>query len=543
MKKIALFLICCLSFFYYFCFWRLPATKPTNIKPLEPTTTAALVPLDSRPVCTRLPQQIAHLAGTNLRLPPASILDQYRKPAAQAPLLAWLTVQSQQYPASIYAAADMLLSGGLIASRKQSQNPQERQALLQQLKALSAKQKQTSWYYFSLIPRLLVSNELIPDCWYQFHLQKYSQLYHIAQELNDYPATTELQYYTEKIPAEILTKYKSLYQENFNFNCQLLTLTDNATIVIGQDDGSPWGLPSLSYQQLEAITAKNKQVHMTYGADEIASMLIARDYLSRKSLRPRIALHYAHPSIPSLYMPYQATNVDNVLQEKINFLNAEITDNEDKADLILYVNCGHDSYRPSKNEAQQLQELLQAKKPVALIDLSANFEENELLMPLLLQNNVPIMQLTAYAGWNTFSNSAGTVLPEALIFLARQNESNNTQRLALHKERADLLCRHFLDDYAYQKQFHARLKTKLLGLNIEPTDLQPKEKAYAQALANSFVRSRARELLHQNLGQMPFYQDDNHAYYLTQLDVKTTFPWSRIFEVQLEITTKVGQTP
>lgn len=542
MKKILFALFSCALLAYYCLCWRLPDSDVIMTQSLSTIRQECLLPLDSRPVCTQLPYELAHLAGVELIIPPKELMDNYRKPAKKEQLAEWFLEQGKFSYDNYYASTDMLISGGLIASRQKFTLLSEHKKLYSYLSKLQQQAPQSNFTLFSLVPRLLVSDELIPDRWYKFHLQRYSQLYHIAEIFNDYPSTIELKEWESKIPPEILTKYKRLFFHNYVFNRRLLEKSNShMSIIIGQDDGAPWGFPSMTFQSLEhyASTQPQANAHLTYGADEIAPMLIARSYLQKHKTKTKVAIRYAHPSIPSLNMPYQSTSVECVIQEKLNFLNVKQT-SETEADLILYINCGHNNYQPNTEQAEELNKLIQSDKPVAFIDLSANFESKELLMPVALKNKVPILQLTAYAGWNTFSNSLGTALSQALIFINRQQEVEQQNLLSLHKERVNFICERFLDDYVYQKLFHARLKGNLQGLGLDPYNLQPKEKRYAEAIINSYLSYRAAELLHSNLGQAPFYSDIKGKYYLRDLNVKAQLPWNRVFEVQLKLTTEIG---
>lgn len=542
MKKLVFSLLILMCLLYYFCFWQLPDSTKITITDLKPIKQECLLPLDSRPVCTQLPKDLARLAGIELILPPTELMDNYRQPAHKEQLANWLKEQAKPGLDNYYASTDMLISGGLIASRQKFTTLSEHKKQYSLLEEMEELAPQSNFSYFSLVPRLLVSDELIPDRWYKFHLQRYSQLYHIATVFNDYPSTLELMEYEAKIPSEILSKYKRLFFHNYIFNRRLLEKANPRTsIVIGQDDGAPWGFPTITFEHLENYLQghTHANAHMTYGADEIASMLIARSYLLAQKQHPKVAIRYAHSSIAALHMPYQSTSVETVLQEKLNFLGTQRT-TESAADLILYINCGHDNYQPGTEQALELAKLLNSNKPIALIDLSANFETKELLMPLALKNDVNILQLTAYAGWNTFSNSVGTALPQALIFLTRAKQLQASELPTLHKERTELLCKRLIEDYVYQKQFHARLKGNLMGLGMEPYNLQPQEKSYAEALINSFLGYRTAELLHYNLGQKPFYADAHGKYYLRNLNVKAKLPWNRVFEVQLQLNTEIG---
>ena len=326
MKKILLALFSCALLAYYCLFWRLPASDVIMTQPLPTNHQECLLPLDSRPVCTQLPQELAHLAGAELILPPTELMDNYRQPAKKDELANWLTEQAKLKLNNYHASTDMLISGGLIASRQKFtllSEHKKQYALLEELQRLAPN---SSFSYFSLVPRLLVSDELIPDRWYKFHLQRYSQLYHVATVFNDYPSTIELMDYGAKIPPEILTKYKRLFFHNYVFNRRLLEKSSpNTTIVIGQDDGAPWGFPTMTFEHLEnyVVGHNANNALMTYGADEIASMLIARSYLHSQMFQPKVAIRYAHPSIPTLHMPYQSTSVENVLLEKLSFLRAK----------------------------------------------------------------------------------------------------------------------------------------------------------------------------------------------------------------------------
>ena len=46
-----------------------------------------------------------------------------------------------------------------------------------------------------------------------------------------------------------------------------------------------------------------------------------------------------------------------------------------------------------------------------------------------------------------------------------------------------------------------------------------------------------------SLSRTPFYADTHKAYYLTDLTVGAKLPWNRIFEVDLNVHTKVSSEP
>ena len=163
-----------------------------------------------------------------------------------------------------------------------------------------------------------------------------------------------------------------------------------------------------------------------------------------------------------------------------------ISDSGWRADcyIILFVHCGDADAKPTAAEAEQLASYLKHDKHVALIDLSANFEAEEMLLPLLLEQNISVNRLAAYAGWNTFSNSSGTALAQSIIFTGRlrqlqaqQSATDNPLLIpALYADNLNFTIERMLEDYYYQKRIHPQLRPYLESFGTTPTDLEPEEK-------------------------------------------------------------------
>lgn len=80
--------------------------------------------------------------------------------------------------------------------------PTEEDALLKHLQQLSPSKQQA---IFSVIPRLLVSDQLLPDRWYQYQLMRYSQLADIVRITASFALTQELRRTEANIPAKFWT--------------------------------------------------------------------------------------------------------------------------------------------------------------------------------------------------------------------------------------------------------------------------------------------------------------------------------------------------
>ena len=402
---------------------------------------------------------------------------------------------------------------------------------------------------FSVIPRLLVSDQLLPDRWYQYQLMRYSQLADMVRITGSFALTQELRRTEAKITPKVLEKYRSRYQQSDRFNLGLLKLaTDDRRITFGQDDASPIGLPHASAVKLQSSIAAQKlqqQAQLTYGADEIASLLLVRYYLQQSNWQPKVYLHYASPKAEGADMPYMAVCVGAALRNQLKLIGASEVSTPDSADLICYVNCGNDDFRPSAKQAQELQQMLDQDYKVALIDSSTNFEAEELLLPQLLANNVPINKLAAYAAWNTFSNSSGTALAQGLLFCGRlrqlQTAGADPERLAaLFAANLNFTAERILEDYYYQKLVHPQLRQKLEAFGINPVELDSEDKTATEQYIQGKLSLQAYKLLHDNLGRTPFYQQNGQSYYLRDLSVGAKLPWARIFEVELQVWTDTG---
>lgn len=563
-----------------------------------------LVPLDSRPVCSTMVQKLGKLAGINVIVPPKELLDNYQEPANGKKLWQWLQIKAPAAKTCI-VSTDILLHGSLLQTRQHIATEAEQNEFLSQLAKLQKERKVHNFLQdeasigmqgphqlqlFSVIPRLLVSDEVYPDCWYQWHLMRYSQLLDMVQINGDYAMTQELCEYKQEIPPDILNKYTSIFTQSQSFNEKLLAIlaqqakssnslprtapfsfrTNIAAplVIIGQDDSSPFGLPKMTANQLERFITEHKlqsSAQLTYGADEIGALLLTRHFLQQSKWLPKLYVHYGSPQAEFKHMPYMAASVGATLRNQAQLVGAQLVATPNEADIILFVHCGDDDAKPTAAEVKQLAHELEQGKLVALIDLSANFEADEMLLPNLIEAGVPVNRLAAYAGWNTFSNSSGTALAQGIIFAGRLRELQTRQNTkaaevlskttlanaddscqniaALYAANLRFTAEHMLEDYYYQKCVHPELRPYLESFGVTPTDLEPEEKQWTEHRIQERLALYADWLCWRNLSRTPFYADVHNAYYLEDFTVGAKLPWNRIFEVDLNVHTKISSKP
>ena len=192
-----------------------------------------------------------------------------------------------------------------------------------------------------------------------------------------------------------------------------------------------------------------------------------------------------------------------------------------------------------------------------------------MLLPELLKRAVPVNQLAAYAGWNTFSNSSGTALAQSVIFAGRLRElrqheaeqsfasggqqtnalqatveqASSAAVASLYAANLNFTVERMLEDYYYQKCIHPKLRPYLESFGTTPTDLEPEEKTQTEYRIQERLALYADLLYWCSLSRTPFYADAHDAYYLDDLKVGAKLPWNRIFEVDLNIHSKVSVKP
>lgn len=233
-------------------------------------------------------------------------------------------------------------------------------------------------------------------------------------------------------------------------------------------------------------------------------------------------------------------SVDASIRDKINFIGGQLTDDAAVADFILFVHCGDADNQPNKAMLQKLKPLLISDRHIALVDLTANYTENELLIPKLLEAKVPLSRLAAFSGWNTLSNSLGTALSQATLFTGQLHRLPQSEHPSLYAQNLNFTVERLLDDYAYQKLMHAQLTTLLKLKGYKPTDLGD-NKFFAETLIRGFLQRQKIQLLYGDLGRTPFYRNNDSNYYLTGIDINVNLPWARIFEINLDTNCSFGE--
>lgn len=157
----------------------------------------------------------------------------------------------------------------------------------------------------------------------------------------------------------------------------------------------------------------------------------------------------------------------------------------------------------------------------------------------LLKEDVPINELTSYAGWNTASNSIGTALANAIIYKAIRPTFNTTNdMITVEYNRLNINYERFLEDYYYLKDVIDVINITLRNhgyKNVNDLDMQHNY-IWINHLLQKDMQKQADKLNNSKVFKMPFkVQTPDGMYNLTirNLQVETFFPWPRTFEIYL----------
>ncbi|WP_296783185.1 DUF4127 family protein [Selenomonas sp.] len=539
-------------FFFLLGLWHLCRFSPaaTNVAPQrQETAKILLVPLDGRPPCRQFVIDAGHIAGLAVTPPPNELQDYYSQPGDTEGMKQWLSANIETSQAVILSI-DQLLYGGLLTAREKEKTPAERQQLIAFLRQLHEKHPAVPIYAFSILPRQ-TPQDTIDGYWERSHLLSYSRLK--GRQAEGLPVSTEeLQKLEAAIPAEILARYLSHFEENRLLNEELIQLTKEGVftqLVLGQDDGEPYTIPNIEKKRLQQYIHQQNlppdKVFLTHGADEIALSLLSLIQNRRAGFKPRVLVKYAAPYMAQRIMPYMAVSIDETVKEKIALLGGEETTTAEDADFTLYISaCDKDTgdVAARKTAVKQLKANQQEGAPTALVDLSKHFEASETVLPLLIEADYPVNNLIAYAGWNTTSNAIGTALAQASIYEAcRQQTEDRQEMIGLTAANLTFLQGRILEDYFYLKDdielVNQNLK-KAGYINTADLDLEHNYRWANRMLQNSMQQHIASYKQTKSARTPVKFTSPAGDFTLMMQDLtaELSYPWPRTFEIWLHAT-------
>lgn len=465
----------------------------------------ALIPIDNRPVCYTLPEQIAAVDNDlQLILPDRKFLGDLKNNADVNEILNWL--KNLEDVDAIVISLDTIAYGGLIPSRRSPDSFEQIQNKLRVLKEILLKKK-AKIYAFSSIMRISNNNvnEEEKEYWsiYGKKIFEYSYNLHKSEETLESEASKKSECISAAIPREILDDYLVTRKRNFDINNLYLEWSKEKifeTLVFSKDDCARFGLNVKEANLLkENIKKDNLNALIKTGADEIPLSLLARAVSEDASIK--IAPIFMQPDSIHKISKYEDISVLESVISQIELAGGCVCETKD-ADLILYVNN-------FKNEQGELVmnvfeasfsgEFKVGGKPYFIADiLNANGADNSFVEEFF-KNKIDFNTFYGYAAWNTTGNTLGSAICGALTkFISKKPNLQTFKKLQMVR---------FLDDWAYQANVRQILKKNEDKPNIE--SLKKSMFDYEKRLNGIFQTD---------------FQNINYG-----------FPWDRFFEIEVII--------
>lgn len=502
-----------------------------------------LVPLDSRPPCTEYVVKLARMAGFQVVMPPPETLDDYHRPANKTAIASWMLQHASQADAAIISV-DMLLHGGLLASRQGLASPADIEKTITMLIELHRQHPQLKLYVFTIIPRLLIADDPNTEK-YKQAMAEWSSLQETAATFENPRDMQRLAALESSIPAEMIARYRKLYEDNRYVNQQLISLTHSgvlAGLLLGQDDSAPFGLGNMEKQRLENLLDGNPTFHnkifITRGTDEAALTLLSPTIHPASAANRKAFIHFTEPHAANTIMPYMPRPLARTVDEKLRIAAVESTTDVSEADFILVIHAGNrqSEARHLSAEAKNIRSWMEAGHQVAIVDLATDWTADQTLLPYLRRNGVPEQQLLAYAGWNTASNSVGTAVTQAAMALYGRNAADLPTVLFRDTNRVEFLAERILDDWYYQKTYRHQLNDALLRKGIDPYGLSRSRKEVENRIRQQLNEAYFQHIHNEWRNSEFFLQPQKIESYVTGTwQIRSGLPWNRTFEIYVDL--------
>lgn len=492
------------------------------------------LPLDERPCNYHFAGRIAEGSGLDVINPAPHVLGEKKKPADFG-LVREFLLQNAKDADGYVLSLDMLLYGGIIPSRLHHLSEEELTSRLSVIDEIKAINPNAKIYAFALIMRCpkYSSADEEPD-YYEFcgeEIFRTGQIKHKLQlgAIDPTEAENQMAEYAEKT-GEHLSDFENRRVAN---RAMLIKVIErlNKTIdflIIPQDDSAEFGYTSMDREAIKAEIAERglSDVAMYPGADEVGMTLLARAACESVGRTPKIYCHFAHENAPNVIPLYEDRPLGMTLPHQINSAGCVITDNYDEADIILYLN--YPAREPVEvwqeksvgYDERHLDEFISAMgrsvkegRVTALADGAyCNGGDKELLVRI--NREIGVMSLSAYAGWNTSSNTLGTVICQA-VFVRLFGDSKDQKRF---------LAERIYEDVGYCGHTRARVTNNILPtLGYNYFDAGERDGEVAK-----IVRGELESFVGEHFPNIR----ENYDILVCQM------PWKRMFEVDLSLVEK-----
>lgn len=495
-----------------------------------------MLPLDERPCNFDYPSMMPR-TEFDLVLPPKEFMGKKKQPGDTEKIADWLISNSYDADAMVISL-DTLVYGGILPSRLHHSIEQELYGRVDTIRKIKEINPDVKLYLFGLIMRCpsYSSDDEEPDyyeiCGKEIHL--YGRYTHL-EKLNKLTKDDRADFDRIKaiVKKEYLDDYLCRRQINLAVLMNCLELAKDGLadyFIIPQDDAAVYGFTSMDQIKVREYLKCNNLLTRTAmypSADDTGLTLLARANAELSGIKPKIYVHYSSAkggfTIPQVE--------DRIVAETVKYHILSVGGVQvyslPEADILLAVNVGSSmldegdplcvgAYDIERNIAEFINYISYAtemKKHVAIADI-AWLNTADTLLTSAMHKEKMMLSVSSYAGWNTSSNTTGTALCQAILYMIGSDKKSNISFL-LHRYYEDI------GYMAYARSYVTENKLAALRLDYRHTD-------GSDGKAAQYVKEAIVEYMKDNYPDISCLVED----------VCVRLPWDRMFEADVKLKTK-----
>ena len=480
------------------------------------------LPLDERPCNLAYVREVSrdNIAFT-LVAPELSEMGNKKTPAKYEDVRVFLERECADAD-HLIIAIDTLLYGGIIPSRLHYIEREELLSRLELLRSLKARNKALHITAFSLVMRCPCYSDSSEEPDYYASVGREIFLYGQNEHKLKMGLITPEGY--EKTRAslgaceEFIGDYTARRVKNLECLTEVLRMMgeviDDFTIL--QDDSNEYGYTAMDREKVLATASElGVRVDVYPGADEGGLVMLSRVATYIEGKHPRICPVFPREGAADVTPIYEDRAIKRTLSSQIKSAGATLCESPEDADVILFCNLNDErtydvylNYTKQTDEsyhaafADRIKEAVDGGRGAAIADI-AYCNAGDLSFMLELGKRIDLFKLWGYAGWNTASNTLGTVICQATLRYLYGDTPTHRRFTALR----------ILDDVVYS----ADVRRELLASG--QTDCEAIVKMINEHTRVSFS-----------------------GVYEQYMAVDCYLPWNRLFEIGLKIEEKKYET-
>ncbi|MFW6270277.1 MAG: DUF4127 family protein [Bacillota bacterium] len=293
-------------------------------------------------------------------------------------------------------------------------------------------------------------------------------------------------------------------------------------LIIPMDDNSQFSFSSMERRDLLQDIYKQELTDKIYiypGADEVGCTLMARAYNKLNKYQPQVYIEYSSERGKTTIPSFEDRSICETVKYHIIAAGAIPVNNSDNADFILMVNPPtentkninynssdfiYDSERNINEFVSKMKYFSNKGMDCSVSDSAFVNYPDPLLLQLIYKKNL-INNILSYAGWNTSSNTLGTVISHSCISVMEKDVSKK------------FIFKRFLRDWGYQGYVRPKIEKQLEDYGLDAFHLGNKIATITELIENELK--------------------DFQLKYLEQFneDFSVNLPWDRTFEIEINI--------